>query len=106
MSYYLVKAKPKKSKLQELEEKLKANAFIDLQPFGQAVTMGLKNARIKEDGEVVWEEEDYCSPPLAMEREAVLDEYFTDIQVEDHGRGNAWKAIAHLTRLFPELDEK
>jgi hypothetical protein len=26
-------------------------------------------------------EEDYCSPPLAMERESVLDQYFNDIEV-------------------------
>jgi hypothetical protein len=31
---------------------------------------------------MIWSEEDYCSPPLAMEREAVLDRYFTDIKVE------------------------
>ena len=24
----------------------------------------------------------YCSPPLAMEREALLDQYFDDISVE------------------------
>ena len=25
--------------------------------------------------------EDHCSPPLAMERESVLDQYFNDIEV-------------------------
>ncbi|HET7284768.1 MAG TPA: hypothetical protein VFI70_08790 [Nitrososphaeraceae archaeon] len=29
----------------------------------------------------LWVEEDYCSPPLAMERESVLDQYFNDIAV-------------------------
>jgi hypothetical protein len=27
----------------------------------------------------LWVEEDYCSPPLAMERENVLNRYFNDI---------------------------
>ena len=30
----------------------------------------------------MWVEEDYCSPPLAMERESVLDRYFDDVTVE------------------------
>jgi hypothetical protein len=29
----------------------------------------------------MWIEEDYCSPPLPMERESVLDQYFNDIEV-------------------------
>jgi hypothetical protein len=27
----------------------------------------------------MWIEEDYCSPPLAMERKVVLDRYFDDV---------------------------
>ena len=30
----------------------------------------------------MWVEEDYCSPPLAMGRELLLDRYFDDITVE------------------------
>jgi hypothetical protein len=30
----------------------------------------------------VWIEEDYCIPPLAMEKETVLDRYFDNIKVE------------------------
>jgi hypothetical protein len=30
----------------------------------------------------LWIEEDYCTPPLAMERESVLDRYFEDITVQ------------------------
>lgn len=30
----------------------------------------------------LWIEEDYCSPPLVMERECVLDRYFDDLIVE------------------------
>jgi hypothetical protein len=42
-----------------------------------------ENARIDtEDRDfALWVEEDYCSPPLAMERQDVLDPYFNDITV-------------------------
>jgi hypothetical protein len=54
-----------------------------LRPFGQALQHSLENARIdNKDGYVLWVEEDYCSPPLAMERESVLDRYFDNITVD------------------------
>jgi hypothetical protein len=48
----------------------------------------------------VWEEEDNCSPPLAQEREAVLDHYFDDIAVERVEHGEAWQRISALPHLF------
>jgi hypothetical protein len=43
----------------------------------------LDNAKFDDnDGYALWVEEDYCSPPLAMERESVLDRYFNDITVQ------------------------
>ncbi|MGG6459831.1 MAG: hypothetical protein ACM3JQ_00230 [Candidatus Eiseniibacteriota bacterium] len=53
------------------------------------------------DGKMVWVEEDYCSPPLAMEREAVLDRYFTEINVEkipDEQVG--WNKISSLLKAW------
>jgi hypothetical protein len=46
-----------------------------MRPFGKAPRYSLENARIDtEDSDfALWIEEDYCSPPLAMEREDVLD---------------------------------
>ena len=41
----------------------------------------LENARLREDGYAVWEEEDYCTPPLAQKRVAALDEFFDDLEV-------------------------
>jgi hypothetical protein len=52
---------------------------------------------------VVWEEEDYCRPPLAQEREAVLDRYFEDLSVERVERGSGWEQISDLPPLFPAL---
>ena len=72
-----------------------------LEPFGRALHHSLMNARVDGAAEVaVWEEEDYCRPPLAMERAAVLDDYFTDLTVESVERGAGWKAIESLPSLW------
>jgi hypothetical protein len=49
----------------------------------------------------LWIEEDYCSPPLAMEREAVLDRYFNDITVEKvRSEEEGWKMIGNKPMLL------
>jgi hypothetical protein len=103
MAYYLVRARPKLDKLGELEKLLIERAFEGLRPFGEALSAGLAGARVGADGVAVWEEEDYCSPPLAMERAAVLDTYFDDIEVEAVREDEGWQRIADLPRLFPAL---
>jgi hypothetical protein len=102
MAFYLVRARPRAAKLEELEERLRAGAFVDLEPFGRALTKGLRDARVEAAG-AIWEEEDYCSPPLAEERAAVLDAYFDGLAVEPVTEGRGWQRIAKLPRLFPEL---
>lgn len=103
MAYYLVQARPKPGGLAELEKLLAENAFMGMRPFGKALSAGLNGARIGADGLTLWEEEDYCSPPLAMERAAVLDTYFDGIQVEAVKQGEGWRRIRELPRLFPAL---
>ena len=105
MAFYLVRAQPRAAKLPELEERLRAQAFVDLEPFGRALTKGLRNARVETTG-AVWEEEDYCSPPLAEERAAVLDAYFDELAVEPVAQGRGWQQIEALPPLFPELAER
>lgn len=63
----------------------------------------MRGARQRPDGGVVWEEEDYCSPPLAQERAAVLDEYFEDLRVTSVQKHEGWAQIRDLPPLFPEL---
>jgi hypothetical protein len=99
MAYYLVRAKPKLERLAELHTRLCEDAFIDLRPFGKALTHSLKEARTQPDGTAIWEEEDYCSPPLAQERAAVLDMYFDEITVEQVNAGEGWKMIEALPTL-------
>ena len=99
MAFYLVSAVPKHGRLEELAERLARAEFMSLRPFGAA---SLRDARIRRDGVAVWEEEDYCAPPLAQERAAVLDDYFHDLRVEKVKEGEGWSKIEALPRLFPE----
>lgn len=99
MAHYLVRAKPKPERLADLHGQLKAEAFVNLRPFGKALTYSLNNARIAAEGTAVWEEEDYCSPPLAQERAAVLDAYFDAITVEPVNAGEGWSRIENLPKL-------
>ena len=100
MAYYLVQAQPVEALLTELRQRLDSGEIRVMRPFGQALHYSLENARLKAAGLAVWEEEDYCSPPLAMERAAVLDSYFTDLRVEHVKEGEGWQKIDHLPPLW------
>ena len=100
MAYYLVTAKPKKAKLEQLKARLEAGKILKLRPFGKALDDSLRRARYTEAGLAVWEENDYCSPPLAMERAAVLDDYFSAIEVEEVRKGEGWTRLEGLPSLW------
>ncbi len=103
MAFYLVKARPLASRMPDLEAKLARDEFRRLRPFGPTLTHSLRNARVGADGYCLWEEEDYCDPPLAQERAAVLDRYFTDLSVEEVAEMEGWGRLRKLDRLFPSL---
>ena len=105
MAHYLVVATPKAGRLAELAARLGRDEFLQMQPFGRALTRSLREARCREDGSAVWEEEDYCRPPLAEERSAVLDHYFEGLEVEAVNRDSGWRRIKSLPRLFPQFAE-
>lgn len=71
MAFYLVSAVPNHGLMEELSERLAGNEIVAMKPFGRSLVHALSHARVRWDGVAVWEEEDYCSPPLAQEREAV-----------------------------------
>jgi hypothetical protein len=103
MAFYLVRAKPKKELLENLHEELNSGKISRMRPFGHALQYSLENARIDTENRdyALWIEEDYCSPPLAMERESVLDRYFNDISVERvESEGEAWNNINDKPRLW------
>ena len=82
MAFYIVRAKPKND-LSGLRKELNSGEIVRLRPFGKTLQYGLDNAKMDpKDGYALWIEEDYCTPPLAMERESVLDRYFENITVQ------------------------
>ena len=103
MAHYLVTATPREDLLPELSERLERDEFLALRPFGRALTVSLRRARRLPNGKVMWEEEDYCRPPLAQEREAVLDRYFDQLSVEPVVEGTGWALIEAFTALFERL---
>ena len=105
MAIWLVKAKPRVEKLMELRARLDSGEISTMRPFGESLDDGLRNARIRqEDGYALWEEEDYCRPPLAQEREAVLDSYFDDLSVEDARQPSlGWKRVEKLPSLWGRM---
>lgn len=106
MAFYLVKGIPHDDRIDDLKQELANDAFVELRPFGPTISHSLRNARRRPDGTVVWEEEDYCSPPLAQERAAVLDDYFRAIEVERVAEGDGWARIQDLPPLFPALADE
>lgn len=103
MAHYLVTATPRAELLGELRSKLARDEFVSLRPFGVALSSSLRRARQLPDGRATWEEEDYCRPPLAEERAAVLDHYFDDLAVQPVVEGTGWTLIEPLPALFPGL---
>ena len=105
MSRYLVKAKPKKERLRELRRRLDSGEISQMNPFGITLNLSLRNAKIDDEGIALWEEEDYCTPSLAMERAAVLDHHFDDLKVEAVSMGIEWKKIAGKALLWSLMIE-
>ncbi|HBY96799.1 MAG: hypothetical protein M5U01_25050 [Ardenticatenaceae bacterium] len=101
MAFYLVRARPRRELVAELSHRLEQGEFHQLRPFGHALTHSLQEARWDSAArEAVWEEEDYCTPPLAQERAAVLDRYFENLRVERVREGEGWQQIASLPSLW------
>ncbi|WIV67329.1 hypothetical protein [Natrialbaceae archaeon AArc-T1-2] len=109
MAKRFVRARPNNQRLEELRERLDSGEVEAMEPFGRAMTRALEKARYDpETDEAVWIEEDYCSPPLAMERAEVLDDYFEQISIiEEHVEEDAgWQRINDLPGLLEQiLDE-
>lgn len=106
MAKRLVRARPADDRLVELRERLDSGEIESMEPFGRAMTRGLERARFDPaSDEAVWIEEDYCSPPLAMERAEVLEDYFSDITIveDDVDEAAEWQRIDDLPGLWEQL---
>ncbi|WP_251341426.1 hypothetical protein [Haloplanus halophilus] len=107
MAHRFVRATPDRDRLPELRRRLDDGEIATMRPFGSALTAALERARYDPaTGEAAWVEEDYCSPPLAQERAAVLDDYFTEIRVVDPDVDPAagWERLDDLPGLWAALD--
>jgi hypothetical protein len=103
MALYMVKARPRKELLENLQKDLNSGKISKMRPFGHVLQYSLENAKIDNENPdyALWVEEDYCSPPLAMERESVLNQYFNDIEVvcvESEEQG--WNMIKEKPSLW------
>jgi hypothetical protein len=108
MAYRFVRARPVRDRLPELRQRLDDGEIAGMEPFGEAMTTALDRARLDpETGEAVWVEEDYCSPPLTMERAEVLEDYFADITVVDPDvdEADGWARIETLPGLWDRVLE-
>jgi hypothetical protein len=108
MAIYLVKARPRKDLLENLQRELSSGKISKMRPFGQTLQYSLENARIDNENPdyALRIEEDYCSPPLAMERESVLDQYFNDIAVlRVESEEDAWNKINDKPRLWNKSNQ-
>jgi hypothetical protein len=101
MAHYLVRAGFAWKTLTQLRHVLDSWEIVPMHPFGKALDYSLLNARYEpSSGLGVWVEEDYCTPPLAMEREAVLDHYFHIEEIENVNLLDGWRRVAHLPSLW------
>jgi hypothetical protein len=105
MAYYLVQAKPILESVEQLRKILASGQIRHMRPFGQALHDALENARLQDNGFAIWEEEDYCTPPLAQERVAVLNNFFEKLSVERVEKGSGWKQIRDLPPLWAEIEQ-
>lgn len=69
------------------------------------MTNALQEARFDpEIGEAVLVAEDYCSPPLAMERDKVLDQHFDSLTIVNEEVGDNWlESINDLSQLRKQV---
>jgi hypothetical protein len=102
MAFYLVRARPRKELLENLHKELSSGKISRMRPFGHTLQYSLENARIdtKDRDFALWVEEDYCSPPLAMERESVLDQYFNYIDIQRVESEETWNKIKDKPLLW------
>jgi hypothetical protein len=81
---------------------LDSGEISKLRPFGQTLHHDLENSRFDNiTGYAMWVKEDYCSSPLAMEREIVLDRYFDDLTVDRvRSEDEGWNKIQDKPLLW------
>ncbi len=82
---YKVRARLRPGTEAALLQKLTDGTVAGQRPDGAEIVASMERAVMTGDGHVEWSETCYCSPPLAHERETVLDHHFDDIETAEIG---------------------
>ncbi|MGD9533449.1 MAG: hypothetical protein AB7V56_06745 [Candidatus Nitrosocosmicus sp.] len=100
MTFYEVRAKPRDN-ISDLRYDIDHGMIHTLIPFGKSLQRSLENAKVDNNKNAIWIEEDSNDPPLVSEREAVLDRYFSDIQIVAIGsEEDGWSKIKNNQSLW------
>lgn len=100
--HYRVTARLRPGTEAALLRRLTDGSVAAQKPDGAEIVAAMERAVIGADGEVRWTETCFCSPPLAHERETVLDAHFRDIRTgpaEARGRDEGTPLMTHLRRV-------
>jgi len=99
---YKVRARLRPGTEAALLQKLTDGTVASQRPDGPEIVASMARAVMTGDGQVEWSETCYCSPPLAHERETVLDRHFDAISTREIGAHETYDGtplMDHLRRF-------
>ena len=99
---YKVIARFKEASAAEFQRKLLDGTIANQKPDGPELVDSMNRAVMKESGEIEWSELCYCNPPLAHERQTVLDHHFDNIStqaIEGHQEYEGRPFMEYLAEL-------
>ena len=96
---YQVRARLRPGAEAALLAKLTDGSVAGQRPDGAEIVAAMERAVLTGDGQVEWSETCYCSPPLAHERETVLDHHFDGISTEEIGACEQYQGTPLMDHL-------
>lgn len=99
---YHVQAKFRDDTATEFLAKLTDGTIAAQRPDGPEIVASMERAVVNLEGRVEWSELCYCSPPLAHERDTVLDLHFeglTTEPVDAYAKYDGTPFLEHLREL-------
>ncbi len=97
-----VRARLRTDTASALLAKLTDGTIASQRPDGAELVASMERAVVNANGETEWSELCYCDPPLAHERETVLDLHFDDIRtspIEAYEQYKGHEFMDHLRAL-------
>ena len=79
---YKVTARLKAASAGAFRRKLLDGTIGEQKPDGREIVAAMNRAVVMAGGDIQWSETCYCDPPLAHERQTVLDHHFDDITTQ------------------------